>query len=159
MVDIEDFPQKRTGRNIYFAGVTDDMAEIKLWAKSAYTTQTRQQHILAQEISSYIEPLAGGVYHIVSDKAEINQFDFIATFTENVVIMTNDGYQLTTEILEARFDSLFARIPVTVRGSGPLGNIRANHMLLSSDDEHGGAHLVFSGDVKVVYNPPDTEEE
>jgi lipopolysaccharide export system protein LptC len=71
-----------------------------------------------------------------------------------VTVTTSTGYRLEMAEVEAKLDrsGLESRSPVTA--TGPVGDLRADRMILSQDIQTPGAYLlVFKGGVRLVYHP------
>ncbi len=155
-IDIEQRAREQGATSPVFAGVTENDDRIEMRAARARPIEGDMQHLLADDVDADIRPPEGGLIRVVADSADVRQKDFTATLLDNVVITTDSGYRMTTEILETRFDTIFAESPVPVRGTGPVGDIDADRMVLISDDDTGDAHLLFTGNVKVIYEPEST---
>ena len=157
-IDIEKRAREQGATAPVFAGVTENQDLIEMRAKVARPVDGNLQHLLADNVDGDITLVDGGVIFVVADSADVRQKGFIATLLDNVVITTDSGYRMTTEILQTRFDTIFAESPVPVRGTGPVGDIASDRMVLISDDETGDAHFLFTGNVKVIYEPGNTED-
>jgi lipopolysaccharide export system protein LptC len=157
-LDLRQRVQEKGVLNPHFAGVSKNEYEINLRATYAHPINGEMQKFKAQNVNADIKTPSGRIIYIASDSADVTQHNFIANLIDNVVINTDNGYRLTTEILETRFDTIFAKSPVPVAGAGPIGDIESNRMLLISHETTGDAHLLFEGDVKVIYKPRNTGE-
>jgi len=155
-IDIEQRAREQGATSPVFAGVTENDDLIEMRATKARPIEGDMQHLLADDVDADIKPPDGGLINVIADSGDVRQREFTATLVDNVVVTTDRGYRMTTEILETRFDTIFAESPVPVQGTGPLGDIEANRMVLISDDETGDAHLLFTGEVKVIYQPENT---
>jgi lipopolysaccharide export system protein LptC len=157
-IDLRQRAQEQGVLNPVFAGVTKKEYHIKLRATYAHPVNDDMQHFKAQNVNADIKTPSGRIININSNSADVMQQHFIATLIENVVITTETGYRLTTELLETRFDTIFAESPVPIAGTGPIGDIESDRMVLISDEATGDAQLLFKGDVKVTYKPRNTGE-
>lgn len=153
---LQERAQSRGVSDPIFAGLTDKKEQIQIQAKYAHPLDADMQHFNAQNVDAEIKPLAGGVIYVTSNKADIRQHNDEATLIDDVVVTTDTGYRLKTMLLETRFDTVFAESPVPVFGNGPIGDIKADRMVLTSDETTGDAHLLFEGHVKVTYDPPNS---
>ncbi|MEQ9674161.1 MAG: hypothetical protein RLO10_06830, partial [Roseovarius indicus] len=81
-----------------------------------------------------------------------------ASLSGNVHIDTSTGYVLTTELLTANFDELYAESPGPVEGTAPAGDLTAGRMVLRNNAETDQAHLLFTNGVKLIYQPQISEE-
>lgn len=157
-IDLEERAQQQGASNASFAGMTDSGDQVIVNAQTAWPDVTDPNRILAQGVVSRVEMPSGDVIDITSDAAEVLQRDYIATLIGDVVIVTSSGYRMITEKLESRFDTLYAESLAPVSGTGPPGKLDAARMRLTSDPETGDAHLLFTGGVKLLYQPQNAEE-
>ncbi|UWQ22035.1 LPS export ABC transporter periplasmic protein LptC [Jannaschia sp. W003] len=70
----------------------------------------------------------------------------------DVAVDTATGYALRSDRLEGSLAELSLVSPGPVRGTSPLGRLRAGAMRL--EERNGAARLVFSGGVDLLYVPP-----
>jgi len=157
-VNIQERAQGQGASSPAFAGMTDGGDQVIVNAETAWTDVTNPNRILAEGVDAQLELLSGDVIDITSNSAEVLQQDYIATLIGDVVIITSSGYRMTTDKLKSRFDILYAESLAPVSGTGPPGKLDAARMLLTSDPETGDAHLLFTGGVKLLYQPQNTEE-
>ena len=88
----------------------------------------------------------------------MNQDDSTIKMTGDVRINTSTGFHMTTDVLNTRFDSLYAQTPGPVTGNGPPGDLDAGRMVIAPNDETGDTHLFFTDGVKVIYQPKNAED-
>jgi len=70
----------------------------------------------------------------------------------DVSVETGTGYALRTARLEGSLGDLRLVAPGAVRGTSPLGSLKAGAMLL--EDRGGATRMVFTGGVVLLYVPP-----
>jgi lipopolysaccharide export system protein LptC len=70
-----------------------------------------------------------------------------------VTIITSTGYRLATERLAAALDRTHVHTDSAVEAEGPPGRIHAGGMELTEGAVPGSYELVFTGGVKLVYDP------
>lgn len=157
-VGLEQRAQKQGASNATFTGVTDEGDLIKLNAEVARPDAKDQRRILAEVVDSRLTLTSGSLIDIVSNEAEVHQDDFTIKLIGDVQITTSTGYRMNTEILNSRFDKLYAQTPGPVTGNGPPGDIDAGRMLLAPNEETGDTHLFFTDGVKVIYQPENAED-
>ena len=109
-------------------------------------------------VTAQIELTSGQLIDIVSDTADLHQANDTATLMGNVNIITSDGYHIVTDWMNTRTDTLYADTPGTVTSTGPLGDLEAGRMVLTSDPATGDAHLHFTGGVRVIYQPQSSKD-
>ena len=90
-----------------------------------------------------------GVIDIANDRS---------TLSGNVLITTSSGYKINAEQLIAAMTDLSVESPNEIIAVGPIGTITAGSMLLNAPENGGNAQLVFTDDVKLVYEPEIIEE-
>ena len=73
--------------------------------------------------------------------------------TGNVQITTSAGYVVMTELLTSSLKQLDVKSPDMVEGSGPIGQITAGSLHISSLHNNGPAQLIFTNRVKLIYDP------
>lgn len=157
-IDIEKRAREQGASNPAFAGVTDSGDQVTVTAQIAWPDITNPNRVLAEGVESQLQLTSGEVIDITSNTAEVLQQDYIAILIGDVVVTTSTGYRMTTEKLESRFDKLYAESLAPVSGTGPPGKLDAGRMLLTSDPDTGDAHLLFTGGVKLLYQPQNFEE-
>lgn len=96
---------------------------------------------------------AGERATVVSERGEVDTGDRRIALEGGVRIETSTGYVLETARMEGVLDRLDVQAPEEVRGTGPLGRLRADGMQLD-EDEGGAPRMVFTGGVELLYLPP-----
>ncbi len=77
------------------------------------------------------------------------------TFTGGVDLANGAGYRVQTESMVARMDQTEVRSLAPIIATGPGTHITALEMVLKQDPAHSDSYvLVFTGQVKLVYDPP-----
>jgi len=137
----------------YYAGTTADGASVTLRASAARPVPDAPDTAEADEISAQIVMQSGEAIDLSADRALVRNASQTVTLSGSVVIVTSQGYRLTTDVLEAALDRVAAQTPGAVRGTGPLGTLDAGRMELTTDAQTGDAHLLFTNGVKLVYTP------
>lgn len=157
-IDLQKRAQDQGASNATFAGVTRDGDHVKVHAENARPAPDDARRVLAEGVSAELQLTSGAVIDITSDKADMHQSKNSATLEGNVELSTTTGYVLTSERLDARFDDTYVESPGPVQGNGPPGDLAAGRMLITTDQETGDAHLLFTKGVKLVYQPPTSED-
>ncbi|MCZ0811349.1 MAG: LPS export ABC transporter periplasmic protein LptC [Pseudomonadota bacterium] len=157
-VGLEQRAQEQGASNATFTGVTDEGDLITLNAEVARPDPRDPRKILADVVDSRLTLTSGSLIDIVSDEAEVHQDEFTVKLIGDVQITTSTGYRMNTEILNSRFDMLYAQTPGPVTGNGPPGDIDAGRMLLAPNEETGDTHLFFTDGVKVIYQLQNAED-
>ena len=152
-IDLEQRAQDLGATKPAFAGVTSGGDQVTFRADRARPDRDDARRILANEVSAQLRLVSGAVIDITSDSADMHQSKLTATLDGNVDVITTTGYVIDTDRLNTRLDELYAETPGEVTATGPLGDLEAGRMLLTSDEETGTAHLLFTDGVKLVYTP------
>ncbi|UXX81987.1 LPS export ABC transporter periplasmic protein LptC [Roseovarius pelagicus] len=140
--------------NPSFAGVATGGEQVSFKADKVRPDRTKEGLLLAEEVRAELRLNGGAVVNITSDFGESDQIEYSALLDGNVHVTTTTGYDIRTDRINAQFDTLRAETPGPVNGTGPPGTLEAGRMLLTSEEEDGTAHLLFTDGVKLVYIPP-----
>jgi len=157
-IDLEQRADYLGATNPSFAGMTNRGDRVSVRAEQAKPGARDPEHLLAEGVVAKLNLISGTVIDITSDHAEMNQSKFTANLQGDVNVVTTNGYDLKTERLNARLDTLYAETPGPVEGSAPVGTLSAGRMVLDTDQETGAAHLLFTDGVKLLYTPQIPEE-
>lgn len=157
-LDLEQRAQDQGATNAAFAGVTRGGDEIMITAEAARPVTDTPNLIKATDVKTELRLMSGTIVMIVSNTADMNQSENSATLIGGVKIQTTTNYRIETQRLDAQFENLLLETPGTVAAQGPLGDITAGRMVLSSDELTNSAHLLFTGGVKLVYTGHIPEE-
>ncbi|WP_371224738.1 LPS export ABC transporter periplasmic protein LptC [Roseovarius sp. 2305UL8-3] len=157
-VDLEQRAHEQGATKPSFAGVTGGGDEVSFLADRARPDLRDPERLIADEITSELRLLGGTVIDITADHADMHQRHYTASMEGRVNIVTTNGYTLTTDRLNTRFDVLYASSPGPVQGSGPPGEIKAGRMVLSTNEDTGDAEMVFTDGVNLIYQPNNPEE-
>ncbi|WP_120499477.1 LPS export ABC transporter periplasmic protein LptC [Roseovarius sp. EL26] len=157
-IDLEKRAQDLGATNPSFSGLMNEGHEMAVQAVTALPDKNDAQKIFADTVTAQIVLTSGEVIDIVSDTADLHQANDTAALMGNVNITTADGYRVVTDWLNTRTDTLYADTPGTVTSTGPLGDLEAGRMILTSDPITGDAHLHFTDGVTVVYQPQSSKE-
>ncbi len=152
-VDLEQRARDQGVSNPSFAGTTSGGDEVMFRARVARPDLENPDRLSADDVVAEIRLSEGSVIDITADHADMNQGELTASMDGNVTIETTTGYVIRTEVLEARYDRLFAETPGMVQASGPPGDLTAGKMRLTSDEDSQNAEILFTDGVKLVYKP------
>ena len=140
-----------------FAGTTENGDEVFLTATKAVPGGDGEPGA-AEDLRGEIRLAAGGTVSFHAERGSVNLPDDFAEFRGGVTVTTDTGYELLTETLRTAVRKIEATAPGAVTGTGPVGHLNAGAMYLSAkDNDAKRTHLVFTGGVKVVYYPNESE--
>ncbi|WP_272002532.1 LPS export ABC transporter periplasmic protein LptC [Roseovarius sp. ZX-A-9] len=153
-IDLTQRAHDQGATNPRFAGVATGGEHVSFQAEKVRPDPAREGRVLADVVRAELRLNGGAVVHITSDRGESDQIEYSALLDGNVKITTTTGYDVRTDRITAQFDTMRAETPGPVTGTGPLGALEAGRMLLTSEEEDGTAHLLFTDGVKLIYTPP-----
>jgi lipopolysaccharide export system protein LptC len=108
-------------------------------------------------VTGRIEFRAGTSADMSAPTADVDTDADFARFTGGVSMVASDGHRLATETLRAALGTTEIVADTPVRVEGPLGTLDATTMRITQD-ETGGYVAVFTGGVRLVYDPMQREE-
>lgn len=76
------------------------------------------------------------------------------SLTGDVVLVTSDGYRVTTPTVDVDLAAKTAVAPDRLHAEGPRGAIEADRVRMVRGDGEGEVTMRFDGDVHVTYRPP-----
>lgn len=152
-VDLTQRAHDQGATNPSFAGVTTGGEQVSFRAATVRPDPEDSEHMLAENASATVLLNGGGAVDITSTRGEANQSQMAARLEGDVNVTTTTGYDIRTDAIDARFDTLFAETLGPVTGTGPPGTLNAGRMILTTDPETGDATLRFTDGVKLLYRP------
>ncbi|WP_299152803.1 hypothetical protein [uncultured Tateyamaria sp.] len=155
----EEIEEKLRGQQVtapFFSGTTEDGDQVSI-AASAMSTLSELDNAVT-DMSAQIDLVSGTRVVLFSDSGRFDVKGGASTLEGNVVITTSTGYRLTTDRLDAEFDTLVVESPGPIAGTGPLGDLDAGKMRFERREGAENAHLIFTNGVKLVYDPNKSEE-
>ncbi|SEK79582.1 LPS export ABC transporter periplasmic protein LptC [Roseovarius nanhaiticus] len=157
-VDLAQRAHDQGVTNPSFAGVASGGEQILFRAASVRPDPEDRELVLAETAKASLRLNGGGVVDITGQRGQASQIRKTARLEGDVQVITTTGYDIRTDAIDTRFDTLFAETPGPITGTGPAGALDAGRMILTSDPETGAANLQFTDGVKLVYNPPKSKE-
>ena len=136
----------------YFSGTTSGGDQVIFTATSA-NPGTDGGLAQANDLTAKITLSGGGTIELSSETGSFDPRNDLARFVGSVEIKTATGYVLTTEALQSRVENIDARSDGPVQGHGPLGQLQAGQLVLTSQSGANDTHLLFKNGVKLVYDP------
>ncbi|MBK0325751.1 LPS export ABC transporter periplasmic protein LptC [Rhodobacteraceae bacterium F11138] len=140
----------------FFSGTTAKGEEIIVTADSARPggadTPGRAVNLTAR-----IKLTDGRQINLKSDTGTLNPLKDAATFIGNVRIDSTTGLVVLTDTLNAALSGIEADTPGTVTAKGPIGDLTAGKMQITSKNEDGNVHMLFKNGVKLIYVPKQSE--
>jgi lipopolysaccharide export system protein LptC len=152
-VDVEDLAREPRMTAPTYAGTTEDGAAVTLSADEARPAAEGTPAEAAGLRLDLATP-DGARTELLAASAVMDNAAGQVLLSGGVTVNTSTGYRLETSDIVANLDrtGLESRAPVVA--TGPVGEIRAERMVLSQDNQTPGAYvLVFKGSVRLVYQP------
>lgn len=138
----------------YFAGTTDQGDVLTMTARTA---RPEDGQIVADDLEARMRLSDGSEIRLDAAEATVREADKQAHLRGGVRIESSQGYVLTTEGLVSQYDTVAAESLGPVKGEGPVGRFEAGHLRIAPTGEDGAVQMMFSGGVKLVYQPPKDE--
>ena len=137
----------------YFSGTTAEGDQIAFVAEKLTTTDGRTGTNYASDVDVQLDFAGGGRAMVTARDAEVNIAADRAELTGDVVVVTSNGYTLESDLLKLRLSQIEVISPDAVFGTTPFGTIEAGSMHLLTPDGQTGSQLLFTGGVKLLYQP------
>lgn len=154
-VDVEDLARDPRMTAPTYAGTTSDGTAITMTASAARPANgTRTAG--ASDVVVRLDMPGGGSTDIRALDAELDTGADLLRLSGGVEIETSSGYRVVTDRLNTALDRSGAASESAVTATGPQVTIDADSFTLTHQGDTGTASpylLVFSGSVKLVYEP------
>jgi len=157
-VDLVQRAQDQGATKPSFAGVTSGGEAVSFSAVTVRPDPNDREFLLAETATASLLLNGGGEVNIEAQHGAANQSRMSARLEGDVRFTTTTGFDIRTEAIDARFDTLFAETAGAITGTGPPGTLDAGRMILTSNPDTGDANLRFTDGVKLVYMPPTSKD-
>ncbi|WP_309667377.1 hypothetical protein [Tabrizicola sp.] len=152
-VDVEDRARAPRMTQPTYAGITSDGAALTLTATEARPASETTKAV-ALGLALTLDTPDGGRNKLSAKTAVIDSVNRNLHLSGGVEMTTSTGYSLVTEGITANLDRTGLQSSGKVAAEGPAGDIIADNVTLSQDNQTPGAYLlVFKGGVKLIYQP------
>ncbi len=152
-IDLQQRAEDQGATNATFAGVTRTGDEVMVLTKHAKPSLEDPRVFLADAVMAEYRLPSGAEIDITSNHAKMSQKQNTAALSGDVLMTTSLGYTITTDLINTRFDDLYAESPGPVEGTAPAGELSAGRMILKHNNETGTSQILFTGGVKLLYEP------
>lgn len=136
-----------------FSGTTADGDVITLRASKAQPSGLDDGVALASDLNATLALTDGSQVILSARNARIDEPSNQLVLDGSVRVVSTTGYEILTEGLVTAMDQVSVESTGPVQGIGPVGRFTAGKMTLSRSGPDGGAQLVFTDGVKLVYDP------
>lgn len=141
----------------FFTGVTTSGDRIAMTASQIATTSEHTNR--ADEVSTRLDFANGGSVILVANSADIDIANDVSVLSGDILIESTTGFRMRSDQIETRLSELFVLSPGEVRAVSPAGNLRAGRMEISNPITGADAQLLFSGGVKLIYDPKESGDQ
>lgn len=152
-VDVSERARDRQVTAPRLSGVSDRGTAFDLAAREARPDADDPRRMSGTALRLVLDGQARDRATIVADAGEVDTGARTIALEGDVHIETSTGYDLETARMDGSLGRLEVVAPEEVRGTGPLGELRAGAMRID-EDAGGAARMVFTGGVNLLYLPP-----
>lgn len=153
---IEDRLRNQQMTGAHYAGATRNGGQLTVTADSA-RPGARDDGPSASGLNAELLTVAGTRIAFSSSEGALDPLQDQARFQGDVLITSDAGMQVRSELLEADLNGLSAHSPGPVQAEGEIGNLSAGSMRLETRNQGGPMHMLFNNGVKLIYVPDKTE--
>jgi lipopolysaccharide export system protein LptC len=136
-----------------FAGVTEDGTTLTLTARRARPDPQTEGRAMTEELRGVANLPDGSEIRLAARAAVFDEALGEMRLSGGVEVVSSAGYRLRSEQLLVGFGQLTMDSGGPVTGRGPAGRIEAGRLQVKGETEAAGARLLFSGGVKLLYDP------
>ncbi|MEL6204159.1 MAG: LPS export ABC transporter periplasmic protein LptC [Pseudomonadota bacterium] len=151
--DLREIVRERSINAPTYTGRTEAGGDISATAEVALPRQDDSDLVDVRVFEGRLVEADGGAMTVSAESGTLNTGDQIIDLAGSVVVITDDGYRLTTDVLGARLDGTLAEAPGPVEVTGPNLRITGGEMQLTTRGEGSGSRVVFKGGVRLLYTP------
>jgi lipopolysaccharide export system protein LptC len=139
----------------FFSGVTTNGDRIAFTARQLSTADA--QASTAEDVSAQLDFAAGGSVVLVANQADLQLSSDRVTLSGDILIESTTGYVARSDLVHARLSELDVSSPGEVSAVGPAGSLTAGNLSISTPVDSSAVQLLFSGGVKLIYDPKTTQ--
>lgn len=159
-VDLDDLAENQRVTGPKFSGVTEDGAALSFSADTAEPDPDNPTNYSVIGMNAQIATPDGGEVLITAGQADVDGTRNMLEMTGGVILDTSTEYHIEAEGLRADLGRTWAESIGPVQAKGPGGEISAGQVLLERQGAEQGIYLlVFKEGVKMLYTPPNTQNE
>jgi lipopolysaccharide export system protein LptC len=156
-VDVSELSKDQQVTGPAYAGITRDGASVSVTARTVRPQAGEPGMLNAATVAGRLELQSGTTADMTAPAAVIDVDGDLLRFAGGVAILSSDGYRFETETLLASLATTDIRAETPVRATGPQGTLDAGAMHVTQGED-GGYVAVFTGGVRLLYTPVQTEE-
>jgi lipopolysaccharide export system protein LptC len=157
-IDVEERARDPRVSGASFAGVTDGGAALRLTAETARTDPGAVLRLEVSGLTLALEGQSGDEVTARADSGAIDRGSGTFDMRGAIEITATPGYRLESDLIEGALDRTWLHSPGPVSGAAPAGNLQAGSLRVTQDPAAPmSPRLVFSGGVRLLYQPLDQE--
>lgn len=149
-VDVEDRLRDPKMTSAGFAGMTSDGASLTLSAAEARPAADGGSLKL---VVGALETPDGVTTELAATAVALDTAAQMIELTDGAELRASNGYLVQAQGLGVATDRTYIESRGEVSAQGPVGQLTADHMLLSQQGNAGPYLLVFNGKVRLLYQP------
>lgn len=149
-IDIADRLREPKMTEAGFASVTADGAALTIGASEAKPTTAGGEMRLVQ---GRLDTADGQKIELVAASARLISAEKQIELSGGAEFRSSSGFFLTSDGLGLATDRTLIESRGAVLAEGPIGQLTADHMVLSQQGSDGPYLLVFNGKVRLLYQP------
>lgn len=142
----------------FFSGMSANGDEISFVAEKLTTPQGRLGANRAETVDVQVDYTNGLQLLVTADWADIDIGKDVSELTGDVVVTASNGYVVRSEMLRMRMTEMEMTSPDRITATTPVGDLEAGAMHLFTPEGQTGSHLLFTGGVKLLYQPQPLKE-
>lgn len=151
-VDIEERLREPRMTDASYSGVTQDGSAINL--RTAAAIPETDGNARAIGLSARLDAADGSSATFAAATGQLDNAAGTIALSGGVKVETSVGYHIETENVRIALDRTSVDAPGLIDAIGPPGKLTADSMMLTSADPGSGRYqLVFTGNVKLIYQP------
>lgn len=134
-----------------FSGMTSDGAALTVLAHEARPGTDTDPQTTAADLSAEYKTPGGRSILVRAGSGGFDMGQGLITLTGDARLTTPDGYDVSADQMQAATKTVTVTATGHVVALAPLGQLTAGSMTLTG--RAGKHHLVFKGDVRLIYKP------
>ena len=153
-VDVDELAREQRIGKPNYSGITSDGSAISLSANSARPDPDDPNNMTGEQVTAAIDLARGNRITVASDRMRLDNTAGVARLRKDVVVTTDDGYQLRSDQIDIKLNEVDVRSDSITTVTAPIGTLSADSFALSRRNESAESYvLVFKGHIKLVYDP------
>jgi lipopolysaccharide export system protein LptC len=155
-VDVADRLKDPKMTNAGYAAMTEDGSSIVI---SAAEAKPGSEGGSMKQISGTVTSPIGSKTDLLAATAQMNSDSSLLTLGGGTEISTSGGYRIVTDGLEIATRQTHVESTGPITGTGPLGDLSADKMILSQPAKDGPYLMVFKGNVRLIYKAEERQDK